>query len=591
MKFAGLRGRQARKDTGLLLVVFVFLWWLSGRFDLFESLHDIARDFEIIQLDELLVSLVILSVGLIWFSLRRWQEQQSMAEALRVSEKRLADAQRLAHVGNWELNLIDNDLYWSDEVFRMFEIDQKQFEASYEAFMQTIHPEDRARVHQAYTDSVASHRPYGIEHRLLMPDGRIKYVYEWCETYYDGHGEPVRSVGTVQDISEIKELELQLFQSQKMEAIGTLVGGIAHDFNNILGAIEGNIYLAKLKSDSREVTAKLQAVEALERRAADMVSQLLAFARKDVVNLQVIRLNDFLGDAIALAGTAIPERIGLALDICDESLCVKGDLTQLQQVLLNLLNNARDALGKRQDGMIRCVLSSRAPSTGLRKRFPFLHGEQFACIEVEDNGNGIEPANIGRIFEPFFTTKDVGEGTGLGLSMVYGVVERAGGALDVQSLPGEGTVFRIYLPLVDEELEETVVHDLGDVVSGRGELVLVVDDEDEVRGTTAEVLRSLGYSVREAENGRKAVEVFTKYRNRVRLVVMDLVMPEMGGIAAAREIRAINARVPIIFATGYDKDRELPQEKMLSNSIVINKPFPFEKFSYLLGQLIDEDAI
>lgn len=585
-----LQGRQARVDALTLMLVLFVSWVVAIYFDLFELLHQFVISHEDLELDEIMVALLLLSFGMIWFARRRWIEFEASTQELLDSQQRLAEVQRLAHIGSWELNLTDNSLFWSDEVFRIFEINQDLFGASYEAFLETIHPDDRDRVNQAYSDSVENHQSYSIEHRLLLPDGRIKHIYEYGKTFYNEKDEPIRSVGTVQDISEIRELEQQLFQSQKMEAIGTLVGGIAHDFNNVLGAISGNVFLARHGANDPQVIEKLEAIEKLGDRAADMVRQLLTFARKDEVNLRPVELNQFIAESFRLAKSVIPENIRLRLELCKADLTVMGDATQLQQVLLNLLGNARDAVAGREDAEIGCLLAMRKLPAGLRNRIAGIQSEYYALIEVADNGHGMDASVLEKIFDPFFTTKDEGKGTGLGLAMVYGVIERCGGVIDVDSKVGKGSVFHIYLPLLNGvSVEGPSVPSQG-VVSGSGQTVLVVDDEADMRQTIVDVLNSLGYSTLYATNGRQALEAFSGHDGPIDAVIMDMVMPEMGGFAAARAIREVKESIPIIFISGYDKKDELASGREMPVSAVLKKPFSVEQLSQLLTRLLGEKA-
>ena len=263
-------------------------------------------------------------------------------------------------------------------------------------------------------------------------------------------------VGIQQDITKEKELEEKLLQSQKMEAIGTLVGGIAHDFNNMLAAIQGNIYLAKTDLSNASSTAtRLENIETLSQRAADIVHQLLTFARKDTVSMKPISLNTFTSTAFELARNVIPENIEHACNICEGELMINGDATQLQQVLLNLLNNAAHAVSGVASPKIICNLEHFVASDKFLALHPELSSTHFARLTVQDNGGGITPEHLKKVFDPFFTTKDVGEGTGLGLAMVYGSIQTHGGTVEVESESGVGTAFHVYLPL--EQVEAVAI--------------------------------------------------------------------------------------------------------------------------------------
>ncbi len=514
-------------------------------------------------------------------------------EKLRQTTLKLSEAQRIAHVGNWEMDIQSNRLTWSDEIYRMFEIDRALLTGSYEDFLAMVHPDDRQKVNDAYVESARKHTSNDIEHRLLFDDGRIKYVQERYEISYDEQGKAIRSTGTVQDISEYKQLEEQLLQAQKMEAIGTLVGGIAHDFNNILAAVQGNIYLALLEMQGHpKARSKLQSIERLSLRASDMVQQLLTFARKDRVQMKLLPLNSFMKEEAKLSSSAIPESIERVFDVCSEPLYVLGDITQLQQALMNLVNNACHALVDVPHPKIDCTLSAFISEEAFHLRHMDVpEHSNFAHITLRDNGRGIPPEQLDKIFEPFFTTKEVGEGTGLGLSMVYGAVKNHSGFIDVESVQGEGTTFHIYLPLQMDNVMADMPEATQPAFQGRGETILLVDDEDEMRTTIAEVLESLNYQVLIAVDGEDAVERFSAYPDAIDLVILDVVMPVMGGMDAARFIREINAEVPIIFATGYDRHKVLSNQEAPGRSMMLNKPFMIDKLTLSLRKLIEGSTV
>jgi len=402
----------------------------------------------------------------------------------------------------------------------------------------------------------------------------------------DDHGDITHYVSLQQDMTEYKRLEDQFLQAQKMEAIGTLVGGIAHDFNNMLAAIQGNVYLSKIKLEGQsDVLNKLDNIELLGMRAADMVKQLLTFARKDRVELGTFSMNPFINEALNLAKAGIPENIALVYDICPEELVVEGDTTQMQQVLMNLLSNARDALSDVSQPQVSCSLKPYAANDKFLKRHPEIKGERFAQLAIRDNGAGIPKAIVRKVFEPFFTTKGVGDGTGLGLAMVYGAVQSHGGIIEVESEMGAGTSFLIYLPLVEFNGDIEAASDSSKVL-GAGETILLVDDEYSMRETTSEVLESLGYKVFKASDGEQALEIFKARQQEIALILTDIVMPKMGGIELAKCIRQLDKRAPIIFATGYDKESEFTDGNQVDKSLLINKPFSYDKLSRMIQDMI-----
>ncbi len=408
---------------------------------------------------------------------------------------------------------------------------------------------------------------------------------------HDDHGEITHFVSLQQDMTEYKKLEQQFIQAQKMEAIGTLVGGIAHDFNNMLAALQGNVFLAKSKLDDPvSVGERLDNVEKLSNRAAEIVRQLLTFARKDSVDRQMVPLNSMAKEAIKLAKNAIPENIEVVSDITDEPITVAADSTQLQQVIMNLLNNARDAVEETAFPAIKVSLKRYEPTEKFLNLYPEIGGDQaLAHLSVEDNGCGIPQALVSKVVEPFFTTKGVGKGTGLGLSMVYGAVQRHNGIFEVRSEPGEGTAIDIYLPLLVENVKDPST-DKMQVMNGQGEVVLLVDDDETLLDTVEEVLKKLNYLVVEATNGHAALEYFREHRGEVSIILSDVVMPEMGGIELATAIREMDTQVPVVLMTGYDFSKRRGEVESLGNCKVIDKPVEVARLSRLVRKMLEASS-
>lgn len=402
---------------------------------------------------------------------------------------------------------------------------------------------------------------------------------------FNSSNEIIHYVSIQKDMTELKRMEHQVLQAQKMEAMGTLVGGIAHDFNNMLAALQGNVFLALNEiHDTACVRDKLETIERLSENAAMVVRQLLTFAKKDIVEMAPVALNNLILEGFKLAKSTIPENIRHHLDICDEVLIANADVTQLQQAMINLSNNARDAVIDTKHPEIVWSLQKYVATDEFYSKHPEIRHGQFARISVRDNGYGIKETHIRAIFDPFFTTKEPGKGTGLGLAMVFGSVERHSGVVEVESSPGEGTTFHLYLPLTTsiESVSETESRPLQIPAPGKGETILLVDDEESLRQVTAQVLSKMGYNIIEAADGEEALKIFRERRNDIDLVLTDVIMPEMGGVELAREIHSLHHTMPIIFATGYDRDEVTQSNLQLDNSQVISKPFPYDT----LGQLI-----
>jgi len=404
----------------------------------------------------------------------------------------------------------------------------------------------------------------------------------------DKYDQVTHYVGVQQNLKEYEDLEIQFQQAQKMEAIGTLVGGIAHDFNNALAGITSNLYLARKKSSELDVIGNVKSAEKLAFSAAGTIQQLLAFSRKGVVNMGTISISSFLKEIIKLHRVAIPENIAIKLQIEESGLKVRGDVNQLQQVLMNLMNNARDALEGVEDPQITLILSHEVVHDGSKVKPGQVKDGEYACFTVMDNGCGIGEEHREHIFEPFYTTKEAGKGTGLGLSMSYGAVKTHGGW--IFALPGEGgvgTVMKVYLPLVDVKADLGISADSDEVVDGKGETILLVDDNEVVLEVGKELLEGLNYRVLTAIDGLEAIKVYSEHRDQIDLLLLDVVMPRLGGMEALKEIRRISPDVKAIFATGYNKVSAMGESDEFQAEKVLAKPLAISELSQVLRDKLE----
>jgi len=400
----------------------------------------------------------------------------------------------------------------------------------------------------------------------------------------DESGEIVRYVAIQQDLSAYQALEEQFLQAQKMEAIGTLVGGIAHDFNNMLAGITGNLYMVKVQASAQpELMNRLAIIEGIAFHGASMIQQLLTFARKGRVKTKPMLLRPFVQQTINLLRSSLPENINLHQRLCDDSLPINGDATQLHQVLLNLVNNARDAVADTNQPGLAISLECYHADAAFVKKHPGLSPGDYARLSLQDNGEGMDQAVIQHLFEPFFTTKEQGKGTGLGLAMVFGAVKTHQGAIDVESVVGVGTQFHIYIPLQSGNEAAEPIRERPEIQAGHGETILLVDDQQGIIDVGVDVLTSLGYRVLTASDGQQAVDIVMAKMNTIALMITDVVMPVMGGREAAAMIRQLNPSVKIIFSTGYDKD----EQAGLADEVVISKPFAVGELSHVIRQQLD----
>jgi len=364
---------------------------------------------------------------------------------LRRSEHLLEEAQRLAGVGSWSWDPGNDEVLWSDAMYDICGVDL-EVTPTIELYLGLLHPDDRASVESNLENALGEREVATMEHRLVRPsDDSIRYVQAVTRTVRDASGESVVGyMGAILDISEQRELEEQLRQSRKMEAIGRLAGGVAHDFNNLLTVIQGYVALLQETQPSDE----LDHVQSAADRAAALTRQLLAFSRQAVVKLESVDLNDVVERTAALIDRVIGEDVEMRLELGQDTWPIKADPSQLQQVLMNLAVNARDAMPEGGPLTIGTAnVSLDQASTGQHR--DLLPGD-YVVLTVEDRGEGMEPAIADRIFEPFFTTKDKDKGTGLGLATVFGIAAQTGGTVDVHTQVGEGTRFRVYLPRAND---------------------------------------------------------------------------------------------------------------------------------------------
>lgn len=368
----------------------------------------------------------------------------------------------------------------------------------------------------------------------------------------DESGTVVSAIETISDVTEKKKLEEQLRQSQKMEAVGTLAGGVAHDFNNILMAIigYGNIAKMKMRPDDPQL-ASIDAILASADRAAHLTKGLLAFSRRQVINPKPVDVNDIVKRVEALLRRLIGEDVELAMQPAERGLIVMADAGQIEQVLMNLATNARDAM---PDGG---MLTIATQELDLQEDFISAHGfgrpGKYVLISVSDTGAGMDERTREKIFEPFFTTKEVGKGTGLGLSIVYGIVKQHDGVINVYSEQGKGTTFKIYLPLIAEAAERPFAETTAPPRKGT-ETILLAEDDRDVRNLTGTILRDFGYRVIEAVDGQDAVDKFAEHAKEIDLLLLDVIMPRKSGKDVYEAVKAVRPDAKVLFISGYAAD-------------------------------------
>ena len=423
------------------------------------------------------------------------------------------------------------------------------------------------------------------EYRFRRPGGDYVWLRDEMTLVRDEEGEPVEVVGVCRDVTEQRELEEQLRQSQKMEAVGRLAGGVAHDFNNLVTAITGygELLLMEMGQDHpsrRDLEEILKAGE----RASSLTRQLLAFSRRQVLQPKVLDLNQVVSDVERMLRRVIGEDVDLVVEPTPGIRRVEADPGQIEQVLVNLAVNARDAMPR---GGTLVVRTDEMPGDEVEVPDAEETPERWVRLRVRDTGDGIPKEVQDRVFEPFFTTKKQGEGTGLGLAMVYGIVQQSGGQIEVESGPGEGTEFTVFLPGVDKEVAPRESRDGLSLEARNGETVLVVEDEEGVRKLVRRTLESRGYEVLEASDGETARSVCLG-DDCPDLVISDVVMPDMRGPELAAELEASGSELPFLFMSGYpgrERTGSLPEDARF-----LQKPFTAEDLLRQVQEALERET-
>ena len=454
-------------------------------------------------------------------------------------------------------------------------------------------PEDVDRVVELFVGMLqGNHDSYRHEHRLYHKDGEVVWVDSATALLRDADGKPQGAVSMAQNITRRRAAEEQLRQSQKIDAIGQLTAGIAHDFNNLLLGMLGYTELAQAEVEADGQAAEyLRRIESSAQRAATLTGQLLAFGRRQALHAEPLELNALVSETVAMLRRVLGERIEL-VTVLDPSLdAVRADSGQMQQVLLNLALNARDAM---PEGGALTIRTSNAEVGAADLRSLELEPGRYVVLSVEDQGCGMIPEVSDRIFDPFFTTKGVGKGTGLGLSSTYGIVKQSGGHIEVVSEPGRGSTFDSYLPALpaavltqdEPELPEPP-RALSEAPLGAGRRILVVEDEEVVRTLLARTLERLGYAVETAENPSVALPTLRERGDEFALVISDMVMPHTTGAEFAREVAEWKPELPFIFMSGYTEDVVAQSG---SSGPFLQKPFTSELLATTVRDVLERSA-
>ena len=485
-------------------------------------------------------------------------ERKAAGEALEASEHWLRETQRISRIGSYVLDVRTGEWSRSEILDDIFGV-SPEYPRDREGWYALLHPEDRQGVIDYLVNEVIGQgREFQREYRIVRPrDGGVRWVLCGGEISFDARKAPARLAGTVLDITDRRNIEAQLLQAQKMESIGRLAGGVAHDFNNLLTVINGyaDQVLGHVSGDEF-VYPQIKEIRSAGDRAAELTMQLLAFSRKQVLQPKVLSLNDIVRDSDKMLRRVIGEEIDLVC-ILDASLQpVEADPGQIHQVIVNLAVNARDAM----PGGGRLIIETANVESGV-------------SLTIRDTGHGMDASTLEHVFEPFFTTKGVGQGTGLGLATVYGIVRQSAGHISVESEVGYGTTFTVLLPATEGVVAPEVTAE--PVLSGSGS-VLLVEDEEGVRRLIATILEQYGYSVLAAPDGVEALRIFETCGNRIDLLISDVVMPRMRGPELAAQLRRQQPEMNVLFISGYT-DPSITSQVVSASSHFLQKPFAVDE--------------
>jgi PAS domain S-box-containing protein len=512
--------------------------------------------------------------------------------ALRESEARLDRAQEIAAIGSWEFDLATERSVWSKQMYRLRGLSPETFDPIGPAVGPDVHPDDEPLVRQYRGDLKAGIRREPIEARFIRPDGEVRIQrIEGCPIV-DPDGEIRRLSGTMQDVTEQRQLQHQLAQARKMDAIGKLAGGLAHDLNNVLGVVVGNLELMEGLLEGNQECEEMRR-EALmgALHGADLNRRLLAFARRQPLSPRQIDVNELVGELAKLLKRVLGEHIELKLQLTPQLWPVAIDPGQLEAALTNLATNARDAMPR--GGQLDFATRNVQVGAEQAARSPGLASGDYVLIAVSDTGVGIPSEIRGSIFEPFFTTKEPGKGSGLELSTVLGFMQQSGGHMAVCSKPSEGSTFRLYLPRSGDHRpssDQSATLFERRVPTGAREKVLVVDDDAQMRRITVRQLGDLGYRVIESENAELAVKLLTE-DNAVDLLLTDVVMPgAMDGIDLANWATKTRSGLRCLLMSGFSDLAGCEQRMKGSTLPLLSKPYRRGELANAVREVLDHQV-
>lgn len=505
---------------------------------------------------------------------------------LQISEERFRVVAGLSNDVVWDWNLETGDIWRSEGLVRKLGFDPVDRRSGYDFWAQHIHPDDRAMIDQSMQAAIAGDDlQWSAEYRFIDSSNGILIVEDRAAIIRNADGKAIRLLGSMTDVTEQRELDARLRQSQKLEAIGQLTGGVAHDFNNLLLVIGGNAELLRDYDLPPEARDMVDLVAKASRHGADLTSRLLSFARRQPLEPKTLRIEEQLAAAVNLLNRVLPENITIAVESAADLWQVEADAGQLESALVNLSLNAKDAMPA--GGRLTLAASNYKVTSEFRRIDPELKPGDYVQLRITDSGTGIPADILEKVFDPFFTTKPIGEGTGLGLSMVYGFAKQSGGHVSVSSEVGVGTTVQLLLPRAREKQPAAQASGQSNALPGGTETILLVEDNDLVRAHVLKQLQMLGYSVITSCNGAEGLAELEKPQE-IDLLFSDIVMPgDMDGIKLADAARALRPDLKILLTSGYSENAIIDNGTFDASLKLLPKPYSRTLLATTLRSLLD----